>query len=166
LWEAEYDQVCAESAQEKGQLNGINLLIGDQGDPDVLDAWIDTSGGNFDVIIDDGGHHNCQIINTFESMWPQLNPGGYYFIEDLHVGIARTSEKSNQCINVPFHEFLVDWQKQLIYQTFTGQIKPEHPFPEDLLFVHCQAEACVLHKRRGTVNLPYAEEPGAEIDQY
>ena len=62
LWEAEYDGLCAQHAQEKGQLKGINLLIGDQGDPDVLDAWIEKSGGKFDVIIDDGGHHNCQII--------------------------------------------------------------------------------------------------------
>ena len=166
LWEAEYDQVCAESAQEKGQLNGINILIGDQGNKGVLDTWIERSGGNFDIIIDDGGHHNCQIINTFEKMWPQLNAGGYYFIEDLHVGMARKAEESTQCTNVPFHEYLVDWQKQLIYQTFPGQIRPEHPFPEDLAFVHCQAEACVLHKRQNTVNLPYAEEPGAVIDQY
>ena len=99
-------------------------------------------------------------------MWPHLNPGGYYFIEDLHVGIARTSQRSTQCLNIPFHEYLVDWQKQLIYQTFPGQIEPTHPFPKDLAFVHCQAEACVLHKRKGIVNLPYADEPGAAIDQY
>ena len=55
---------------------------------------------------------------------------------------------------------------QLIYQTFPGQIEPTHLFPKDLAFVHCQAEACVLHKRKGIANLPYADEPGAEINQY
>lgn len=166
LWEAEYVKECAEKAQANGQLDGINVLIGDQGDFKTLDSWIEKSGGNFDIIIDDGGHHNCQIMNTFEKMWPQLNPGGYYFIEDLHVGVARLREKSSQCNNVEFHEYLVDWQKQLIYQTWKGQIKPKYPFPQDLMFVHCQAEACVLHKRKDHVNLPYAEEPGAIIDQY
>jgi hypothetical protein len=97
-------------------------------------------------------------------MWPQLNKGGYYFIEDLHVGVARTRVQSSQCKNVAFHEYLVDWQKQLIYQTWQGQIKPQYPLPEDLMFVHCQAEACVLHKRKNDVNLPYVEEPGAIIE--
>jgi len=167
LWEAEYDKECADKAQRSGQLEGINVLVGDQADFNVLDSWIDTSGGNFDIIIDDGGHHNCHIINSFEKLWPQLNPGGYYFIEDLHVGIARLSEPSSQCANtVAFHEYLADWQKQLIYQTWPGQFKPTYPLPKDLMFVHCQAEACVLHKLKDAVNLPYADEPGAVVNQY
>ena len=165
LWEAEYDKICAEKARVKGQLDGIHVLVGDQGDLKTLDSWIETSGGNFDIIIDDGGHHNCQIKNTFEKMWPQLNPGGYYFIEDLHVGLARMNRPSNQCTNIPFHEYLAEWQKQLIYQTFPG-FRGKYKLPDDLMFVHCQAEACVLHKRKDHVNLPYAEEPGAVIDQF
>lgn len=96
-------------------------------------------------------------------MWPQLNPGGYYFIEDLHLGVARQRVPSSQCTNVAFHEYIIDWQRQLIYQTWKGQIEPQYTLPEDLMFVHCQAEACVLHKRKSIVNLPYAEEPGDVI---
>lgn len=165
LWEAEYDEECLIKAKNEGKLEGLNLLIGDQGDVDVLDSWISKSGGKFDIIIDDGGHHNCQILNTFKKLWPQLNPGGYYFIEDLHVGMARQKLPSSQCNNVPFHEYLLDWQKQLIYQTFPGQITPQHTLPKDLMFVHCQAEACVLHKRESYINLPYNEEPGVVIEE-
>lgn len=159
LWEAEYDKECTELARAKGGLDGINVLVGDQGDFATLDSWIAKSGGSFDIIIDDGGHHNCQIMNTFEKMWPQLNPGGYYFIEDMHVGVARAGVKSDQCNNIPFHEKILDWQKQLIYQTWPGQITVGHPLPNDMMFVHCQAEACVLHKRKDHVNLPYNMEP-------
>jgi len=163
LWEAEYVKECVDKAQQEGQLEGINVLVGDQGDLATLDSWIETSGGKFDIIIDDGGHHNCQIINSFEKLWPQLLPGGYYFIEDLHVGRARMSVASDQCTNVPFHEYLVDWQKHLIYLTFSNDKEWKHKLPEDLEFVHCQAEACVLHKRKGDVNLPYRDEPGAIV---
>jgi len=165
LWEAEYVKECVDKAQQKGQLEGINVLLGDQGDLATLDSWIETSGGKFDIIIDDGGHHNCQIINSFEKLWPQLLPGGYYFIEDLHVGRSRPFQvASDQCTNVPFHEYLVDWQKHLIYLTFSKAGEWKHKLPEDLEFVHCQAEACVLHKRKGDVNLPYKDEPGAIIE--
>ena len=166
LWEAEYDKNCADKAQAAGQLDGINVLVGDQGDVKVLDSWIEKSGGQFDIVIDDGGHHNCQIMNTFEKLWPQLNPGGYYFIEDLHLGVARLRVKSDQCTNVPFHKYLDDWQNQLIYQTFPGQVQPVYTLPKDLMFVHCQTEACVLHKRKDDVNLAYADEPGTTVTQY
>ena len=98
-------------------------------------------------------------------MMPTLNPGEYYFIEDLRVGKARLGIQSNQCKNVPFHEYLVDWQKQLIYQSWPKQMRSTYSLPGDLMFVHCQAGACVLHKRKNEVNLPYVEEPGAVIEE-
>ena len=86
IWEGEYDADCVEKAKEKGQLDGINVLTGDQGDVDVLDRWIEESGGgDFDVIIDDGGHQNCQIWTTFVKFWPLLKPGGLYFLEGTHL---------------------------------------------------------------------------------
>ena len=84
LWEAEYNAQCVDHAKKRNQLDGINVLVGDQSDSSVLDQWVEQSGGKFDAIIDDGGHTNCQISNTFDKLWPQLNPGGYYFIEDMH----------------------------------------------------------------------------------
>lgn len=39
---------------------------------------------NFDVIIDDGSHRLFDQINTFHLLWPKLNPGGVYLIEDIH----------------------------------------------------------------------------------
>merc|ERR1711865_1027912 len=51
LWEAEYEGECVKKAIEKNQLEGIHTLVGDQGDFNVLDSWIETSGGNFDIII-------------------------------------------------------------------------------------------------------------------
>ena len=76
LWEAERNGDCVRNAKAKGKIEGFNVLVGDQMDVDTLDGWIATSGGGFDVIIDDGGHQNCQIWTSFQKLWPDLLPGG------------------------------------------------------------------------------------------
>jgi hypothetical protein len=39
--------------------------------------------GPLDLIVDDGSHVNGDQITTFKTLFPHLNPGGYYVIEDL-----------------------------------------------------------------------------------
>lgn len=39
----------------------------------------------FDLIIDDGGHRPYQQVLSFMHLWPLLNDGGVYVIEDLHM---------------------------------------------------------------------------------
>ena len=38
---------------------------------------------SFDIIIDDGLHEAQAQLNTFSNLFPRLNNGGYYFIEDI-----------------------------------------------------------------------------------
>ena len=57
LWEADINRNCLEKWKETESMKGIKVLSGDQGDLKTLDDWISKSGGNFDIIIDDGGHH-------------------------------------------------------------------------------------------------------------
>lgn len=52
-----------------------------------MESWVVQSGGNFHVIIDDGGHKNHQIKTSFDILFEKaLLPGGLYFIEDMQVG--------------------------------------------------------------------------------
>jgi hypothetical protein len=156
LWEAEYDATCVEKSKQNHQLDGIHTLVGDQADPDVLREWIQTSGGNFDAIIDDGGHQNCHIRNSFHKLWPHLRPGGYYFVEDMHVGKqAYYKRKMHGCDGNTFSDIVAEWTEQLIYKEKAGPWT--HPLPKDLLFVHCQKEACVFGKRKGIANDAYID---------
>lgn len=40
--------------------------------------------GPWDIIIDDGSHDPRHQVLTFETLWPYLNAGGLYCVEDLH----------------------------------------------------------------------------------
>jgi len=66
-----------------------------------------------DIIIDDGSHNPDHFIKTFRNLWPSLNPGGHYCIEDLSV--------CNHC-NYPkrYSESLSEFMHDDIFNFLTG----------------------------------------------
>lgn len=140
LWEADYNAACVEQAKAKGQLEGINTLIGDQADKETLKQWVMQSGGKFDVVIDDGGHANKQIMTSFEALWPEVVPGGLYFIEDLQVGRRQPYLGEGPVM----WDIIRDWQEQLVLTPEDQRIT--HKIPDHVLFIFCQREACVVGK--------------------
>jgi len=65
------------------QLPGVALHQIDQTDRMQLMS-VGTEFGPFDIIIDDGGHMMEQQQVSLGTLFSYLQPGGYYFIEDLH----------------------------------------------------------------------------------
>lgn len=86
IWVAEYNEMCL-ARMRKGDMipRGVNVVVGDQSNETTLDRWIDETGGQYDIFIDDGGHSNMQIMTTFKKMWPQVKPGGeccrYHYVD-------------------------------------------------------------------------------------
>ena len=110
---------------------------------------VDKSGGQYDLIIDDGGHNVWEQRPSFEVLWDHLMPGGLYFIEDLQ---ASNSEKG--MIRV-----LLGWTDMLASTRHPGHrnwkldqhepiswVKWPSALPKDMISVHCQAEICVMRK--------------------
>jgi hypothetical protein len=60
------------------------LFLVDQENPAKLLSFINDVGGDFDMIIDDGGHTMKQQITSFKTLFPFVKSGGIYIIEDLH----------------------------------------------------------------------------------
>lgn len=60
------------------------LFKGSQESEEDLRKFIELYGGNFDIIIDDGGHTMKQQQISLKYLFDQVKPGGYYVIEDLH----------------------------------------------------------------------------------
>ena len=57
---------------------GCIVRVGDVTDPELISDL-----DSFDVIIDDASHQLDQIRVSLDLLWPHLNPGGWYVIEDL-----------------------------------------------------------------------------------
>lgn len=72
------DERCATLAER-----GIEVVIGDQADPEFLRS-LAARFGPVDVVIEDGGHTMEQQLTTFREMWPAIRDGGVYLVEDLH----------------------------------------------------------------------------------
>lgn len=81
IWGLEYKAGLAATEGARA----INTVQGDQGDPAFLkNEFIRQSGGNFDIIVDDGGHHYEQQKTSYEILFQHaLKPGGLYIIEDI-----------------------------------------------------------------------------------
>jgi len=138
LWEAEYDVMCVHHSQANGLLDGIHVVTGDQGNQATVQSWVAQSGGRFDAVIDDGGHRNKQIRTSFETLWPHVNPGGLYFLEDLQVGRIDGYADGGVVIS----DLVQAWVEQLL----THHARSDLPLPEGVQSIFCQAEACVLMK--------------------
>lgn len=77
-------QITGIDIEDKSHVDGerIRTAICDQSKPDQL-IGLDQSFGPFDLIIDDGSHIQGHIETSFRTLFPRLNPGGIYVIEDL-----------------------------------------------------------------------------------
>jgi len=62
--------------------DNIDIQIGSQNDKKFLKNYAEYVG-SLDLIIDDGGHTMNQQLNTFKILFPILNDGGIYIVEDI-----------------------------------------------------------------------------------
>lgn len=87
--------------------------LGDQQNPADLFRIMNQTGGDFDVIIDDGGHAMQQQITSFKVLFPYVKSGGLYIIEDLHTSYwdafkNNNKENPNENTTITFLKSLID----------------------------------------------------------
>lgn len=61
----------------------ITVEIGSQSDREFI-TGINEKYGPFDIIIDDGSHHQHDVMESFQVLFPSLKDGGVYLVEDTH----------------------------------------------------------------------------------
>ncbi|OGR68838.1 MAG: hypothetical protein A2081_01145 [Elusimicrobia bacterium GWC2_61_19] len=74
---------CSKLEEER-----VRIFVGDQADRSFLRSLAGQLP-RIDILIDDGGHTMEQQINTFEELFPRVDPNGVYLCEDLHTSYMR-----------------------------------------------------------------------------
>lgn len=69
--------------ENKFEEERIEVFTGNQSDTKFLREVMHTMMNEADIIIDDGSHFSEDQKISFEFLFPYLNPGGLYIIEDL-----------------------------------------------------------------------------------
>jgi len=82
----------------------IKVLIGNQTDQDVLINLPE----NFDIIIDDAGHHSDEQIKSFEYLFSKLKFGGIYVVEDVCCSYWPEFNVENQQTTIEYFKGMVD----------------------------------------------------------
>jgi hypothetical protein len=140
----EYNEECAIKWQSS--YPKVTFHVGDQADPAVLDRLIKKSGGDFDVIIDDGGHSMKQQIFSMEILIPlALKPGGIYFVEDLTTSIMRPwyADYSEHTAMDQVLNYIID----LVMADFVAYVKRPNAWMHGLLWhIDCFRGICALIK--------------------
>jgi hypothetical protein len=73
----------SDAATRVDSKTACTIYKGDQSDIKFLNHFIEKTGGNFDVIIDDGSHVPSHQLVSFETLWSSVKPGGVYIVEDV-----------------------------------------------------------------------------------
>jgi hypothetical protein len=73
-------------------VTGCQTFIGSQSDKEFLNKVVTEVPDGFDIIIDDASHRSKDQITSFKYLFPYVNSGGLYVIEDLHVGYGNIGD--------------------------------------------------------------------------
>lgn len=116
------DPSCQEYA---AQGENLHVRIGSQSDSKFLEKLV-AEFGQFDVIIDDGGHLSSLMTESFRHLFPfGLADNGIYIVEDLHASYLTAYRDRKQSF-IDFISVLID-AMHAHYQTDWPPKVFEHP---------------------------------------
>ncbi|HEY4427323.1 MAG TPA: class I SAM-dependent methyltransferase [Solirubrobacteraceae bacterium] len=122
------DPACKERASE-----GIEIFIGDQGDPEFWERFLEGCPA-VDIVVDDGGHQASQQALTLERVLPHIRPGGVYICEDVGGSFQ------------PFQSFVDGLTRPLSAIGLPDRPTPPSPLHQHVASVHRYPMMTVIEK--------------------
>lgn len=116
-------------------------IIADQSDPE-LPAVL---GGSFDLIVDDASHLGIPTLAAFRNLWPLVNPGGYYVVEDWFVGLPGWPERFVR-LNGFYARYIGDSMLETV-QSFLTLLPSQDAECDEIIYRYGLA---IIHKRRSS----------------
>lgn len=95
--------------------SGTRFFKGDQGS--IMDLMeCEMTFGPFDIIIDDGSHRTRDHLASFDTLYPRMNNGGLYVIEDLDFapGTVNHFRDHPDATLLDCYSFLIDRPQQML----------------------------------------------------
>lgn len=114
----------------------IHIKAADQANREDLKNAILKFGGDFDVIIDDGGHLMDQQQISLGYLFTYLNPNGIYIIEDLHTSFMPHAGINQESSNKTYH-LLKEFKEK-------GQFNSPHLTHKEKAYLETTISACEL----------------------
>jgi hypothetical protein len=146
LYIADIDVNCSKKVQSHLP---NKIMIGDQGSEADLLRFVKESGGEFDIIVDDGSHFSDHQLESFRVLWEHgLKPGGIYFIEDIE-GHNRTLSTGSHPFDIKgsTRDWIIDMTNELLTFRLNWASKdPSYNLPEGLQYITVQREMAVFKK--------------------
>ena len=140
IWEAEVNVACASKWNETMK---NRILTGNQAEEATLRNWITTTGGEFDIIIDDGGHTYSQQLTSLRVLFESgLKAGGIYFMEDL---VSNVLPGYNDFPDVPVDK-ISNWAKTLMLAERLSESEQTFLEIANLQSIECFRGMCAFHK--------------------
>lgn len=131
--------------------------IANQESTSDLHMFIEKTGGDFDIIIDDGGHTMTQQITSFKCLFPHIKSGGMYIIEDLHTSYWASGNNGGSHPNttVAFLKGLIDDVNFVGWRTGSAShlnIDPSFaqeltPYRKEIASIHFYTSLVIIIKR-------------------
>jgi len=127
----------------------IKIFQGDQSKENCL-REIFNKIGSLDIVIDDGSHVNEHVIISFKTLFPLINAGGIYAVEDTEHSYSASFGGDNENLNNPatmmnFFKSLTDGLNHEDLKFFKPGYEPSY-FDKNVLSIHFYHNLIIVHK--------------------
>jgi cephalosporin hydroxylase len=121
---------------------GIELVIGSQSDPQVLEE-IASKFGPFRIVIDDGSHVVDHMLASFKYLWPYVEKNGWYVMEDM---LCTYSNAHGTWPGMKYNEDIPSNNRSKINEFLVSLITNLDHFRGDTDEIRLYASQCMMRK--------------------
>jgi hypothetical protein len=108
----------------------------------IADAAAYATDDAFDVIVDDGSHVSKDIVLSWQNLWRQVRPGGFYFIEDM-----RCTHDDGYRRNFTFPKDDGDFDRRHVMRWLDEQMQAMDYSKSDIEFIHVYRQLIAMRKK-------------------